>query len=170
MLTETRNLVYNKSATPLNRTGKEPGTGTLSQPFANQTKLYFGLRITRLITGLFKGVATANSNRSDWAGNFNLTENRQAGLSVSPRKPALSKANPQEKAMPNRDFTNSPLDGQDLTHLSGPELSALLDLITSQIEFHRDELTRLRPILHRLEGNIPNDSFAEFISSLELGE
>lgn len=65
------------------------------------------------------------------------------------------------------DFNNSPTP-QDLTHLSEAELSALLDLINSQIEFHRDELTRLKPILHRLEGNIPNDSFAEFISSLDL--
>jgi hypothetical protein len=58
------------SARLLNRNGKEPGTGALSHSFVNQTKLYFGSRVTRLITGLFNGLAASNSNRSDWAGDF----------------------------------------------------------------------------------------------------
>lgn len=58
------------------RFGKEPVTGVLSHSIVNQTKLYFGLRTTRLITSLlFDGVATTNSNRcSNWAGGFLLTK------------------------------------------------------------------------------------------------
>lgn len=155
------------SATPLNRTGKEPGTGALSHSIANQTKLYFGLRTTRLITGLFKGVATLNSNRSDWAGGFLFRVwpgCRDAYDTPTP----LTKANP-EVAMADRILPILLPDANsgDFSNLSEAELSRLLDLLTSQIEYHRDELTRLKPLLHRLQAKIPNDPIADFINSLD---
>lgn len=62
----------------------------------------------------------------------------------------------------------TPLDGQDLDHLSEAELSQLLDLLLSQVEHHRDELARLKPILHRLQARIPNQPFLNFINELEF--
>lgn len=104
------------------------------------------------------------------AGVFSFLPNRQGSSSVSPRKLPLTCTIGGPTVQAQSNIPPTPQDGQDLTHLSGAELSALLDLITTQIEFHRDELCRLKPILHRLEANIPNQPFAEFISSLELGE
>lgn len=52
------------------------------------------------------------------------------------------------------------------TTLSPAELSRLVDLVTAQIEYHRDEIVRLRPILHRLQAQIPNDPIREFVESL----
>lgn len=42
-------------------------------------------------------------------------------------------------------------------NLSPAELSSLVDLIQAQIEYHRDEIVRLRPILRRLQERIPDD-------------
>lgn len=67
--------------------------------------------------------------------------------------------------MAQNDF-NIPL-GANFAHLSEVELSALLDLLTSQVEYHRDELTRLKPILHRLQAKIPNNPIRDFINSLD---
>lgn len=66
------------------------------------------------------------------------------------------------------DNLNIPLeDASNFDHLSETELSALLDLIQSQVEYHRDELSRLRPILHRLQAQIPtDDAFRDFLATL----
>lgn len=69
-------------------------------------------------------------------------------------------------AVANRDSTDILQDG-NFDHLSEAELSALLDLLQSQIEHHRDELTRLKPLLHRLQAQIPNNPFFDFINSLK---
>lgn len=148
------------------RFGKEPVTGALSHSIVNQT-VYFGFKATRLITSLlFNGLAASDNNRcSNWAGGFLLSKNRQAGPSADTLKPALTKANP-EVAMANK-ILSIPLPEANLGNFSETDLSALLDLLTSQIEYHRDELTRLRPILHRIQAQIPNQPFTEFINDLQ---
>ena len=52
-------------------------------------------------------------------------------------------------------------------HLSPAELSSLLDIVQAQIEYHQAEIARLRPILHRLQARIPNDSFSELLNNLQ---
>lgn len=64
-------------------------------------------------------------------------------------------------------MTTTPTTHAEPTHLSPAELSGLVDLVTAQIEWHRDEIVRLRPILHRLQEMIPNQPLREFINSLE---
>lgn len=64
----------------------------------------------------------------------------------------------------------TPNDEAEAAKLEPAGLSALLDLLTSQVEYHRDELTRLRPLLHRLQANIPNQPIRDFINSLEIPE
>lgn len=154
------------SATLLNKFGKEPGTGALSHSFANQIK-YFGLRVTRLITGLFNGVAPTNSNRLNWAGNF-LFRIWPGCRDACDTPTPLTKANP-EVAMADRILPILLPDANsgDFSNLSEAELSALLDLLTSQIEYHRDELSRLKPLLHRLQAQIPNNPIADFIKTLD---
>lgn len=51
----------------------------------------------------------------------------------------------------------------EMSNLSPAEISGLVDMVQAQIEYYRDEIARLRPILHRLQGQIPTDSFADFI-------
>lgn len=110
-------------------------------------------------------VAFGLSNQSGVkAGIFSFLPNEQASPGADTFKLALTKANP-EVAMAQNDF-NIPL-GANFAHLSEVELSALLDLLTSQIEYHRDELTRLKPILHRLQAKIPNNPIRDFINSLD---
>lgn len=173
MLTEMRNLVYNKYV----EVNSGNGLGIFHlPPYLNhfcQLNTFGGRTpdFTFNTTGIPLVPLLASTPESGVkSGAFSFLPKIDDPGRCANINQGLSKANPQEKAMPNRDFTNSPQDGANLTHLSEAELSALLDLINSQIEFHRDELTRLKPILHRLEANIPNDSFAEFISTLELGE
>lgn len=70
-----------------------------------------------------------------------------------------------KKILPQPDNSGN-LD--DFSNLSEAELSTLLDLIQSQVEFHRDEIARLKPILHRLQARIPTDNpFRDFINSLD---
>jgi hypothetical protein len=45
----------------------------------------------------------------------------------------------------------------DCSNLSPAELSGLVDMVQAQIEYHRDEIVRLRPILRRLQERIPDD-------------
>jgi iron-sulfur cluster repair protein YtfE (RIC family) len=51
-------------------------------------------------------------------------------------------------------------------NLSAAELSSLIDLIQAQIEYHRDEIVRLRPILHRLQERIP-DSYTNLMDQVK---
>jgi hypothetical protein len=52
-------------------------------------------------------------------------------------------------------------------NLSPAELSSLVDLVQAQIEYHQEEIARLRPILHRLQAQIPNNPIRDFINSLD---
>lgn len=45
----------------------------------------------------------------------------------------------------------------ETSELSPAELSGLVDLVQAQIEYHRDEIVRLRPILRRLQERVPDD-------------
>ena len=45
----------------------------------------------------------------------------------------------------------------DCSNLSPAELSGLVDIVQAQIEYHRDEIVRLRPILRRLQESVPDD-------------
>jgi hypothetical protein len=69
--------------------------------------------------------------------------------------------------MRRESITQSSFDAnqEDFSNFSEAELSALLDLLTSQIEYHREELIRLKPILHRLQDRIPNSPFTQFINN-----
>lgn len=131
-------------------------------------KHFLGLKMARLACfpqRLFSTLAGTKPRKQD--GPFLLTRPKiNEPARCGNTKPALTSNERGTFAMANRDFTDIPQE-VNFDHLSEAELSALLDLLTSQIEYHRDELARLKPLLRRLQAQIPNNPFADFIKSLD---
>ena len=61
----------------------------------------------------------------------------------------------------------TPADEAEAASLDLAEVSSLIDLVLSQIEYCQAEIARLRPILHRLQNRIPNSPIKDFINSLD---
>jgi hypothetical protein len=121
-------------------------------------------RAARFLRGLVSTLAGLSKNS---AGRFYLPAiNETSRADACDINQALTDSKRSAFTVANFDSTDIPQE-VNFDHLSEAELSALLDLLTSQIEFHRDELIRLKPLLHRLQARIPNNPFLDFINSLD---
>lgn len=161
-----RGIIFLSARTP-NQTNRETGKRQLPLTNALLYQNFLGLlktRLARFLRLLFGGLAASNDKNK--AGLFYWPTTKAKPANVASADRLLSSSIRSAYAMPDTILSISP-EESNFDHLSEAELSALLDLLTHQIEYHRDELIRLRPLLHRLQANIPNNPFQDFINTLD---
>lgn len=138
----------------------------------SQYQNYLGQKMARLARfprRLFDTLA--GSNHENKAGRFYLPapKKRPALSEVASFTQSLTKANPEDIAMADKNIPPFPLPEQKSGNPDfDPKLSQLLDLLIQHEESLRAELIKTKQIRQQLENLIPNNPLKDFISSLDL--